>query len=345
MARKIKYGKVAIVVLITVLIWVWADLAQDETYTVRRATTISLAKTIDPSLWVSFEEEPSVDVCDIVLRGPASKIADIRRELDEGSLSFEFFFDPAQEEAMAAIGKHPLDIRDFLRKSVQIKDRGLTVESCKPKSISVSVVKLVEKSLKVRCIDEYGITIKGAIVEPPQVQMFVPEDWEGAKLVADVRLIPREIAYARSAAIEETPQIELAPRQIRKARTTVKIKMPPEEEKLRGYNIPSATIGFVFSPVLQGIYRVELLNPQDMAIVRIKATAAAKSQYESQPFQVLLHILDGDQKQETELSRKVVYNLPDEFLSKDEVRLNQQPATARFKLIRIVDEGPPTGGS
>jgi hypothetical protein len=49
MAGKFKYSKVAIVVLITVLIWVWADLAQDETVTVRRAT-ISLAKTINPSL-------------------------------------------------------------------------------------------------------------------------------------------------------------------------------------------------------------------------------------------------------------------------------------------------------
>ncbi len=343
MARKIKYGKVAIVVLITVLIWVWADLAQNETFTVRRATTISLAKTIDPGLLVTFEGEPSVDVCDIVLKGPASKIADLQRELNEGSLSFEFFFDPAQEEAMAAPGDHPLDIRSFLRSSIKIKDRGLTIESCKPKSISVSVVKLVEKPLKVRCIDEDGITIKDAIVGPPQVDMFVPGDWEGEKLTADVRLIPREIAYARTAAVVKLPQIELAPRQFRTAPIAVKIKMPPEEGKLRGYNIPSATIGYVFSPVLQGTYRVELLNPQDMAIVRIKATAAAKSEYEKQPFQILLYILDGDEKKEGELTTKVVYNFPDEFLSKDEIVLNQQPVTARFKLIPLPAEKLPPG--
>ena len=345
MARKIKYGKVAIVVLITVLIWVWADLAQDETFTVRRATTISLAKTIDPSLWVSFEEDPSVDVCDIVLRGPASKIADIRRELDEGSLSFEFFFDPAQEEAMAAPGSYPLDIRSFLKKSIKISDRGLTVESCKPKSISVIVVELVEKPLEVRCIDDDGITIKDAIVEPPKVDMFVPGDWEGEKLTADVRLTPREIAYARTATVVKTPQIELAPRQFRTAPIAVKIKMPLEEGKLRGYNIPSATIGYVFSPVLQGKYTVELLNPQDMAIVRIKATAAAKTEYESQPFQILLYILDGDEKKEGELPREVVYNLPDESLIKDEIMLNQQPVTARFKLIPLPAEKPPPGES
>jgi len=174
--------------------------------------------------------------------------------------------------------------------------------------------------------------------------MFVPEDWEGERLTAAVRLTPREIAYARSAAIDGTPQIELAPRQIRRARTIVKIKMPPEEEKLQGYNIPSATIGFVFSPVLQEKYRVELLNPQDMAVVRIKASAAAESGYKSQPFQILLYILDGDEKREGEQSKKVVYNLPEEFVRKDEIRLNQQPATARFKLVPLAPETGPSLG-
>jgi len=343
MARKFKYGKIALVVFITVLIWVWADLAQDETFTVPNAR-ITVAGSVDQSLWVSFDEELSVPIEDIVLKGPTSKIADIERELNEGSLSFAFFFDPAQDEAMTAPGNHPLDIRSFLRKTSQIRDRGLTVESCRPKSVSVSIVKLVEKPLRVRCIDQDGITIKDAIIDPPQVQMFVPEYWEGEKLTADVRLTPGEIDYARSAAIDGTPQIELAPRQIRRARTIVKIKMPPEEEKLRGYNIPSATIGFVFSPVLQGKYRVELLNPQDMAVVRIKATAAAESGYKSQPFQILLYILDGDEKQEGELSKKVVYNLPEEFVRKDEIVLNQQPATARFKLVPLAPEPGPSPG-
>ncbi|MBA7686343.1 hypothetical protein ES703_94787 [subsurface metagenome] len=80
-----------------------------------------------------------------------------------------------------------------------------------------------------------------------------------------------------------------------------------------------------------------------MAIVRIKATAAAKTEYESQPFKILLYILDGDEKREGELTSKVVYNLPHEPLSNDEIMLNQQPATARFKLIPLPAEKPPPG--
>lgn len=341
MERKFKYGKIALVVFITVLIWVWADLAQDDTFTVPHAT-LSLAKSIAPSLWVSFDEEPLVSIEEIVLKGPASRIAEQERKLKEGE-TLEFNLDPVQEK-MDRPDNYTLTLLAFLQKNKRIRQRGLMVVSCKPEMISVKVVKLVEKPLKVRCIDGYGITIKAAIVDPPQVQMFVPEDWEGERLTADVRLTPREIAYARSAAIDGTPQIELAPRQIRRARTIVKIKMPPEEEKLRGYNIPSATIGFVFSPVLQGKYRVELLNPQDMAVVRIKASAAAESGYKSQPFQILLYILDGDEKREGEQSKKVVYNLPEEFVRKDEIRLNQQPATARFKLVPLALETGPSLG-
>jgi len=344
MARKFKYGKPAIVIFITGLIWVWADLAQDDTFTVPHAT-ITIAKSVDPSLWAAFGEKSSVIIDDVVLKGPASKIADIEREISSGSLSFWFFLEPAEQEAMTVPGKHPLNVQNFLRKSRLIRDRGLTVESCSPESITVRVIKLIEKSLKVRCIAEDGIPIKDAIIDPTHVKMFVPGDWAGEKLIADVYLTPREITYARTTAIDGTPQIELTPGQVRKAHTSVKIKMPAEEEKLRGYNITSATIGYVFSPVLQDKYKVELLNPQDMAMVRIKATPAAKSIYEGQPFQILLYILDGDEKKKGGPTRKVVYDLPQEFVSKGEIMLNQQPVTARFKLIPLNPaEGPPSTG-
>ncbi len=344
MARKVKYGKVIIVVIITVLIWVWADLAQDETFTVPNAT-ISIAKSVNPGLWVSFWEESSVSFDDIMLKGPASKIADVERELNDGSLSFAFFFDPAQEEAMTTPGEHSLNIPSFLRKTAQIRERGLTVESCKPESITVSVVKLIPKKLKVRCIDVDGRAIKDAVVDPAQVDMFVPEGWEGQKLIADVQLAAAEIEQARQGPLESRPYILLAPDQIREAPESVRITLPPQEEKLQGYNITSATIGFVFSPVLQGKYKVDLLNPQDMAMVRIKATADAKSAYESQqPFQILLYILDGDQKKKGGQSKKVVYDLPQEFVGKGEIVLNQQPVTARFELVPLAPEPGPSPG-
>jgi hypothetical protein len=346
-ARNIKYGKVAIVVFITALIWVWADLAQDETFTVPHAT-ITIAKSVEPSLWVTFGEASSVTVDDVVLKGPASKIAEVERGLSAGSLSFAFFLDPAQEEAMTDPGKHSLDIQSFLRKSKLIRDLRLTVESCSPKSVHVTVAKLVEKSLKVRCIDEKGIAIKDAIIDPAHVKMFVHGEWAGETLVANVHLTPREITYARTAAIDGTPRIKLAPGQIRKAATTVKIKMPSEEPDLAERTVTAAKLAIALSVnLLQGQYRVEVTNhPEVVRPFTIRATLEAKQAYERQPFQMTLYILDGDEKVQGEQPREVVYNLPEGFVRQDQIMPPLVPAQARFKLIRLdSDKEPSTGGS
>ena len=53
MIKKIKYGKILVIVLLTVLIWVWTDLALDEEFTVS-GVEISIAKSTNPALLVSF---------------------------------------------------------------------------------------------------------------------------------------------------------------------------------------------------------------------------------------------------------------------------------------------------
>ena len=43
-------------------------------------------------------------------------------------------------------------------------------------------------------------------------------------------------------------------------------------------------------------------------------------------------------------SKKVVYDLPQEFVSKGEIVLNQQPVTARFELVPLAPEPGPSPG-
>ena len=61
MAKKINYGKVLVVASITVLIWVWADLALDEKLSVSNVN-ITIAKSSNPNFWVSFGNESSVSI-------------------------------------------------------------------------------------------------------------------------------------------------------------------------------------------------------------------------------------------------------------------------------------------
>ncbi len=343
-AGKIKYGKIVLVVFITVLIWVCADLALDERLAVSSAT-ITVAKDTNPGLWVSFSGESSVPVEKMVFKGPAARIAEVKRKLNDGSLALEFFLDPGQE-AMSGPGTFPLNVLNFLRQSDQTRKLGLTVESCEPDRLSVDVVELVRMPLAVRCVDEEQLPVKTAAIEPPQVDVFVPKGWSGE---AKVLLTRREIRQARSSPVEKTPYIELGPGRTREALTTVRITTPKEEDRLSDYTITTATLGFAMSANLQGKYRVVVTNLNEVIrAITIRATPEAKQAYDKMRYQVILEIDDSDKdaKSAEPLRRELIYNLPPDYVRRDEIILNQQPVVARFNLVPLTAaEASPAGES
>lgn len=341
MLRKIKYGKISVVVFLTVLIWVYADLAITEEYTVSGAV-ITVAKSHDPSLLITFDNKSSVSTDNIVLKGPASKITQVKRRLNEGEITLKFSLNPTEQEGMATPGKntYSLNVLDFLRQSDQIKELGLRVASCSPSTLSVNVVRLVEKSLDVKCVDENGADVKTETIEPPKVDMYVLEDWHGPAIV---QLTRTEKEQAKNSAIEKIPYVELVPSQIRYAPTVVKIKTLPEENQLTDYTI-TPTLGITLSTILQGEYKVEMINLDEViSSFTISTTPAAKQAYENQPFQMTLYILDEDKKTTGPQRKEVVYNFPQEFLRDKEIKLKGQPAEARFKLIALSSVKPPSG--
>lgn len=333
--KKIKLSKIAIAVFLTVLIWVWADLAQDERLRDISAA-ISVAKSTDPTLWVSFKTDisvfrSSVSIGSIELKGPASRIADAKRMRDLGSLDLALFLAP-ETEGMTRPGEHVLDVLSFLKQSDKVRKLGLTVESCQPRTLVVQVVSLVEKSLAVECIDEAGGPLKPAGVEPPKVNARVPSD---GTFTAKVQLTAGDIEQARVSPVKKTPYVELTPGQTRPAAAAVRVKMPPAKDTLTEHTITTATLGFCLSEVMQGKFKVEVLNPTDMATVLIRATPAARQAYEKQPFQMMLHIMDDDRKAAGELRRPVVFNFPEEFVRRDEIAPAQPPAQVRFRLVPV----------
>jgi hypothetical protein len=341
MIRKIKFGKIAIVIFLTILIWVWTDLYLDEEEPVPRAT-ISVAPS--PELLVSFSGQPEAVINNIMLKGPARKIAEVRRRLADGSLELDFTLNP-ELERMTATNSYPLNVMNFLRDSVKkIKDfEGLTVESCEPEIIDVNVVKLVKKSLEIECFDENGVPINVVSKNPEKVDMYVPE---GSRLKAQVRLTGNNINQAQLSEAIVNPYVELIPGKRRYATTSVRIKMSPEASPLVRHQILDASLGYLLSKNLLGKYDVDIENYNDLVSFFILATPEAKNAYESQNFRITLEILDEDAKKppETLHRRDMIYNFPQEYLIKNEIRLEGEPEEAHFKLKPLKPAEAPASG-
>lgn len=346
MLKKIKFGKIAVVIFLTILIWVWADMSLDVELPVSNAM-IMVAKS-DPNLWVSFNGKSSVTIDDILLKGPATVTSEVNRKLKTGSQRLEFFLD-AGAEAMDNPGEYPLDVLGLLRKSDLIREFGLAVQSCDPNKLTVSVVELVKKSLDIECFDENGTPLVGVkSIEPSKVDMYVPID---SRLKAQVKLTQIEIEQARSSVAVKTPYVVLAAGQTKQADRTVEIKISPEADSLIKHTIIGAKLAIALSMNLQGEYKVDVTNNDNVvSSFTILATDDAKEAYENQPVQMILFILDDDKKkgpdeEQQRKERKVVYNFPEEFVRRNEIMLEdpQQAAVAKFKLIPLISA--PTSSS
>ncbi|MFC1676114.1 hypothetical protein ACFL3G_03500 [Planctomycetota bacterium] len=330
MKKKIKFGKIFIVVFLTVLIWVWADLAEDETYTISNAL-ISVDKSTPRDLWVTFNDKSTIVADEIVVKGSGGKISELRKHLVTGQLKSQFFLYPNQDRGSVLSGKY--DLSELLKENDTLKRYGVTIQSCKPSAISVNIVKLVKKTLEVKCVDENMTAVKAQTIQPAKIDMYVLGDWEGDSLIAYASLTNTETQQARIDNIEKTAYVEFAPGQRRWSPVDVKIRLPETEKGLENYKIHPCTVGFVFTQNLAGKYDVELLNKPEMATVTILATLEAKRAYEQQPYQILINILDEDEKNVDIQTKTPVYNFPEEFVRKDEILLGQLGIQAQFRLI------------
>lgn len=339
MLAKVKFSKIAVVLFLTVLIWVWTDLALDETYDVSGAQIILTESR--PGLWISFDGKRTIDVNNITLKGPASRITNVRRKIENLSFSLLFALD-AEKEGLVESGE-PLNVQSFIQKSAQLQESGLIVESTEPAAIHISLVKLVERTLGIECFDESGALLTiASIIDPASVDILVPpdnwppEDWPpGDK--AGIMLTRADIDRAKKEPIQKKAHIRLADGQIRESSSTVEIRIPPEEERLKTFEIP-ATIGYSFSENMQGRFRVDLINRTEvMDLITVKATNEAKARYEQQDEpKMTLYIYDRDEaKGQEEQGRVVHYNFPEGFIYSGDIVLGQAPVTARFRLVPI----------
>lgn len=330
---KLKPGKIIAVVFLTVLIWVWADLALDEQMPVYDAA-ITVVNS-NPRLWVTLGNQLSQSL-DILLKGPSARLAELKRKIKrDGALNFEF--DTAEAKVERKDEPYLLELLPLIQKEKQIRELGLKVESCKPESLLVNAVALVKKQLEIRCFDEDHDPVT-ATIRPPQIDFSVPEDQN--VLFAEVQLTQMEIDQARATAVEKKPFVRLNPDQTLTAETAVTITTP--QTLLEAATISPARVFYAISPNLQGKHEVKVLNEPDVwGAIKVLATPEARQAYESMRFHAILEIYDEDVAAEpagtqpTVKTRALIYNFPPEYVRKGEIKLKSSPVEARFLLVEL----------
>jgi hypothetical protein len=345
MTTKIKYGKISIVVFLTALIWVWADLAQDEQMELT-GVVVQIAKPSDPALWVNFVVErrtpdlqTSVPLDAVMLKGPASRVAEVTRLKKKGALDLNLFLAP-EKEGLTQEGVSTRDVLTLLKGSDEIRKLGLTVESCEPRTLTIRTRQLVKATVPVECV---GLDPSLQVdMEPAQVEAFVPAE-EAQALKATVSLNAAEQEQAKNVAVEKTPYLELLPGQRRELVTPVKIRLAPKENVLQERPVLPATLGFCFSQNVQGKFQVVLSNdPPPPTMVLVRATLQAYQAYQALPYQMVLNIHDAD-RQSTEpwITRQVTFPFPEDYVARGEIKAaNQQAPVVKFRLEPVGEPGP-----
>lgn len=340
MIKRLKPGKISIVVFLTALIWVWADLAQDDRLTLSDVR-IEVAKSTDQTLWVNFvvdradpNLQTSVALDTVVLKGPASRVAEVGRRKNRGALDLNLFLVPEQA-GFTQSQTQTLDVLEFLRTNDAIRKLGLTVEKCEPQRLTVMTQKLVEQFVPVVCTGFDG-SLQVANLDPSTVAAYVPV---GRILDAKIpRLSPDEQNQAKIGAIERTPYIELVPGQRRDVSTKVKVTLAPVQRVLTEDRV-SVTYGFCMGPNLQGKYKVVLENdPTELTGVMVRATATARQAYLDTDYQLILYIRDQDAQVPADqgpIKRPFTFRFPEEYLRSGEIEASGPPPEARFTLVPI----------
>lgn len=329
-----KVNKVLLVAFITVLIWVWADLALEEKAE-GIAAVITVKEMPSQDIWATLDSKTSIEVR-MTISGPHARIAELRRQMRPGGEPLSFLFDARQQGYTQAVSRS-IDLVQFLQGQEELKTRGLDVVAVDPQTAEVSVVALEPKPVRVKLLDNNGLEIPDyEKIDPDQITIPVPSSWTGDKLVAYVQLGPTSLATARQKPVERTPYIELAPGIKKDADKNVMIKLRADQP-LKPKTI-SPVIGYAFSANLQGQYRVDI-NEDDLAKamngLSYSATDAAESSYKAMPYQLLLMVEEKDKAATGLITRRLAYNFPLDSVEKDEIKPQAPAPEVRFRLVPV----------
>ena len=327
--------KLAAVIFLSILIWAYAYLAQEET--ISRMATLDVGGGGRSDLQVTFDKPTPISL-NLTLKGPASKIAVLKRRLltadtDQERERLDFLYDPETERSLQ--GTYTINLVDYLQSGEKMRDLGLRVITCDPQTVQVTISQLVEKRLAIQCVDPTGKILQPETLEPATVAMFVRKEYDGP---ATVTLTSQQVELARKSVLRLRPYVTLGNQQVY-AKNPVSVKLPATEILLQSRPM-QPRVGLLISRNLLGKYQVELLNENELtSVTTILATPEAFSEFEKTIYQVLVEVRDDDVTLATTegTKRPVIYNFPPQSIRLGEIQLDPTAPVrqAHFRLIPL----------
>ncbi len=335
-----KLNKFLVVIFLTLLIWAWAYMSQEEP---RSFTgTLEISSSTDPSLLVMFLVESSpktkVSLTSLNFKGAPSRISELSKRYNlplshKNKEGLDFYYDP-QEQGRTE-GAYTLDLLEYLQKSSKVRELALTLESCTPPQADVKIEPLEEKKLTIQCLDENGLLIKEAEITPAFANIYVRKGYDGK---ASVTLTQQQIENARKQPVMVAPPyVELGVAGvIRKSNEPVEVVLQSETLlKPRAFQT-TKPIGIFMSPKLQNTYKITILNADELRkTTTIYATDEAFRAYENVAYPLYIIVKDSDVVDLSEIPPKTIfYNFPPEYVKSGQIEPDETklPRSAEIKI-------------
>ena len=337
MMERLKIRKILAVVFLTVLIWVWSDLALDRTDKISQIPVV-LGNSSDPNLLVSFVDEAGLltdrmMINTVTIKGPAKHVEQIKALERADSLDLRLVLEPETWALTEPMEAPAWSLVNFVKRSPAIK--GLSIDNCAPRTASISVVQLAKRSLKVQCVDEDDSPIPAQIT-PSSITMYVPEAWAEDTLTAYVKLSSNALNRAQGETpIDAIPFVDISGR-IKTAKQSVKVRLPEVVTPLETQVIQNPKFCLVVDPVVQRDFFIRIPNEVEKTTkrIRFKGTDEAKTAYQAEPYHVELVVERKEGSQAGERQKRLEYRFPPEYVEKNEIKPDDSPLdTIDFELV------------
>ena len=333
--------KLLVVVSLTVLIWAWAYMSQQQDHIF--TGTLGVASATDSDLLVTFSFGDSLPQTEIPLTslnlvGAPSRLSELLKRnnlspTNQDKEQMDFYYDPVEQGRTE--GAYSLELLEYLQKSSKIQELALTLESCTPSQIDVKIESLVEKKLPIQCLDENGLVIKEAVITPAFANIYVRKGYEAK---ATVTLTQQQMETARQQQpVSVKPYVDMGIKGIiRESAEPVEVILQSETLlKPRAFQT-TKSIGIFMSPELQNAYKVTISNADELRkTTTIYATDEAFRAYETVAYPLYIVIKDSDVVDLSEIPPKtVLYNFPPEYVKSGQIELDETklPRSATIEI-------------